>query len=400
MTAQIVVMNGYGIAIASDSALSLGSIRTFETAEKIYPLKLPHRLAVLHCGSVNFGGIPFPVLIADWKRQLADKALRDADAYAENFLDWLEHHTEWFSDVRHENQFMRFVEARVSRIEEMIIEYREADEFLDVCERLTTWTAECEEAGFWEGIDPDDILKFSKTVITDINELIEASTEAKEILLANIDLFINYLAVCYASKVLVSQDFIPNATLVFAGYGDNEILPGYVSVDIAGVLKDKVGFSKGDSDTLSTDQSYLFGIFMPAQKDAMELFLRGVDWDNQKAVISRINEHFASISERITEINDGENPELDSFMETSLAEFEDKLYEATRETSEKNYLKDLRSSLVSLPLASLANVAKALVEIQGLRQTTAAQFNSVGGPTDVAIIETLEGFTWVQHKSI
>ena len=87
-------------------------------------------------------------------------------------------------------------------------------------------------------------------------------------------------------------------------------------------------------------------------------------------------------------------------METSLAEFEDKLYEATRETSEKNYLKDLRSSLVSLPLASLANVAKALVEIQGLRQTTAAQFNSVGGPTDVAIIETLEGFTWVQHKSI
>jgi len=400
MTAQIVIINGYGVAISSDSAVSLGSIRTFETAEKIYPLILPHRMAVMHCGAVNFGGIPFPVLIADWKRQLPGKALRDAEAYKENFIDWLDHHSEWFSDIRQEKQFMRFAESRTIRVGEMISEYREAGESLDINERLTEWTKECEDAGYWKGVRPADIHRVIEVLGDEIQEVIDSNVDAKESLNSNLKVFKNYLAVCYASKLLASQDLIPNATLVFVGYGENQILPGYVSVDIVGILKDKVGYEDTDSLTLTTERQHLFGLLMPAQHDAMNLFLRGVDWDIQENVINRVNDHFGGILSEIKVINDGKNSELDEFLDKSLEEFKEKLYEASDETSEDNYLKDLRGSLVSLPLASLANVAKALVEIQALRQTTAAQFNSVGGPTDVAIIEPLEGFTWVQHKSV
>ena len=38
MTSQVILGNGHGIAIASDSAVTVGNRRTYDTSEKIYPL--------------------------------------------------------------------------------------------------------------------------------------------------------------------------------------------------------------------------------------------------------------------------------------------------------------------------------------------------------------------------
>lgn len=400
MTAQIVVMNGYGVAISADSAVSLGSIRTFETAEKIYPLSQPHRMAILHSGNVNFGGIPYSVLIAEWKRQLSPKPLRNPEAYKVHFIDWLEHHSEWFSDSRSENQFMWFVEDRIKRVSEMISEYNEAQEEFVVSELLNKWIKECNDAGSWEGLKAQDVTNLVEGVRDEIQELLDEYKEAQKTLENDMDLFEEYLSVCYSSKILEGSDFIQNSSLVFVGYGENEILPSYILVDIAGVLKGRVANSVSDSHSVSTEQRNPFGLLIPAQRDAIDSFLRGYDWDFAQKLIESATTHFSSIMKQIKELNNGSNTDLDSYIESTLGTFEDEMEESRKTISEDKFLGDLRSSLSSLPIASLANVAKALVEIQGLRQTTSAQFNSVGGPTDVAIIEPLEGFQWVQHKSL
>ena len=209
-----------------------------------------------------------------------------------------------------------------------------------------------------------------------------------------------YISICYTSKILEGSEFISNAGLLFIGYGENEILPGYFQVDIAGVLKNKVAFADGDSHKVETSQQNLFGMIMPAQRDAMDLFLRGYDWELAQKLIEAASSQFKNVMTQIRDINAKSNQDLEDFLDSAISKFEDDLDESRSEISENDFLRDLRRSLSSLPLASLAYVAKALVEIQGLRQTTSAQFNSVGGPTDVAIIEPLEGFQWVHHKSI
>jgi hypothetical protein len=400
MTAQVVAMNGYGVAISADSAVSLGSIRTFETAEKIYPLALPHRIAILHSGSVNFGGIPYPVLIADWKRQLPTKPHRDARAYKDNFIDWLEHHSEWFSDQRNENQFTWFVEDRIKRISEMTQEYADAQEEFDLGELLIGWTKECLDAGTWQGLKSQDVSQLVQEVKDSIQNLLDTYPKAKEHIENHIDLFEEYLSVSYSSKILEGSDFISSATLVFVGYGENDILPSYVAVDIAGVLKGKVANSESSEGAVSTDQNTPFGLFMPAQRDAMDSFLRGYDWDFAQQFIESASEHFGTLMSKVIELNDGKNSELEEYLNEIIENFEDDLDSFRVNLSEDRFLVNLRRSLSSLPIGSLANVVKALVEIQGLRQTTSAQFNSVGGPTDVAIIEPLEGFQWIQHKSL
>ena len=56
MTSQLILGNGRGLALASDSAATSRTgqeRRTWEDATKIYPLRQPHRVAVLQAGGVN-----------------------------------------------------------------------------------------------------------------------------------------------------------------------------------------------------------------------------------------------------------------------------------------------------------------------------------------------------------
>jgi len=64
------------------------------------------------------------------------------------------------------------------------------------------------------------------------------------------------------------------------------------------------------------------------------------------------------------------------------------------------FLEPLRNAMAGLPVADLAVVAKSLVELQALRQTTTAEIGTVGGPIDVATISRDIGFRWIRHKTI
>ena len=57
MTSQLILGNGHGLAVASDSAATYGD-RTYEDATKIRGLKDPHRVAILQAGGVDLLGMP------------------------------------------------------------------------------------------------------------------------------------------------------------------------------------------------------------------------------------------------------------------------------------------------------------------------------------------------------
>ena len=92
MTSQLILANGFGAAVASDSASTLGATRkkprTYETAEKIPPLGDPHRLAALHNDAVHLLGMPVGVLIDEWKASLGSR-LQSVERYRDSFLTWL-----------------------------------------------------------------------------------------------------------------------------------------------------------------------------------------------------------------------------------------------------------------------------------------------------------------------
>lgn len=70
MTTQVVLMNGLGIALASDSAVTAGG-KVLNTSEKVFEMPHPHKLAILSSGRANFMGHPWEVLLSAWADTLA-----------------------------------------------------------------------------------------------------------------------------------------------------------------------------------------------------------------------------------------------------------------------------------------------------------------------------------------
>jgi len=67
---------------------------------------------------------------------------------------------------------------------------------------------------------------------------------------------------------------------------------------------------------------------------------------------------------------------------------------------DENYKDPVLSIVDSLPKSDLAEMAEAMVNITALRQHVSTEQETVGGPTDVALITKTDGFVWFKKKQI
>ena len=94
-SSQLILANGFGVAIASDSAASYFE-RTYEDARKIRRLRGQHLLAVMCAGEVNLLGMPVIALVGQWEKSLATR-LRSVTEYRDSFVAWLERNLDSWS---------------------------------------------------------------------------------------------------------------------------------------------------------------------------------------------------------------------------------------------------------------------------------------------------------------
>jgi|688.fasta_scaffold05066_5 hypothetical protein len=397
MTSQIAIINGFGVALASDSAMTLGETRIYDTAEKMVPLPLPHRIAVMHAGRVRIGNLPYSVLVSEWARQLGNKALRSADAYAKSFQDWLSNNPQWFPVNPQQSDALSFIESRADAIVGHYQANRENDENYQFADLLSRWTSEVQELPRLEGMTAVAALATFEKHKDQIEELLN------EYLAPVVgpdypkDSFLNYCAEFFSSS------WMTNATLTFAGYGEQEIYASYVSIRFHGFVDGRLSWIKGDSYALSPETNPLMAISLPAQRDAIDQYLKGYDTQMIDEIIERSDQERYELLNSIREKFEGDDQlleKLDKAVEETLAQFETQLPHTAGEYSERNYLVSLRRALAALPAASLVEVARSLIELQALRKTTTAQADTVGGPIDVALITPTDGFVWIRHKSI
>lgn len=402
MTSQIVLMNGFGLALASDSAMTVGSrTRTYETAEKIIPLPEPHRLAVMIAGNSRIGNLPYSLLLGEWTRQLGTKALRSPKSYYEHFIDWLESNSNLLAVDTEEAQVMRFVEERLAKIAEVYESVKSEDSDFELSELLEEWTAEVREGNRLEGLDEPDALNLFTKHSIEIDKRFEYFLKEIKNYEDERARVSSYLAAFYSSEFMARR--VTSSTLVFAGFGEREILPSFIQVGITGFAQGRITHRVNESWSLTADKNPLWGICLPAQRDAIDQYLSGYEKALLDELINLALEGLSELGERMLETVSMEDSEANAFRQLVSehhTELDNSLNETIRKYSEDNYLGSLRQTIASLSPADLVDVARSLIELQALRQTTTGQLNTVGGPIDVALISPLTGFEWVHHKTI
>jgi hypothetical protein len=90
MTCEVAVMNKRGVALAADSAITLGERKIYHTAEKLFQLSRVAPVAILTYGSADMMGVPWETIVKMFSRKLADQRFDSVEQYAEEFLRFIE----------------------------------------------------------------------------------------------------------------------------------------------------------------------------------------------------------------------------------------------------------------------------------------------------------------------
>jgi hypothetical protein len=138
-----------------------------------------------------------------------------------------------------------------------------------------------------------------------------------------------------------------------------------------------------------------------AQTDVVNSFLKGVDFRNLKflrryfAVVCRgLSQTFMKAVAVPAKEKGALASRLQKATETALANWDERILNHLKE---KHHI-PLLDAVSVLPKEELAALAEALVNLTSIKHKVSLRVETVGGPTDVAVISKGDGFVWIRRK--
>ena len=92
MTAEVVVMNKSGVALAADSKVTITSgygEKTYDTVNKVFTLSKVHPVGIMIFGSAEFMLYPWETIIKQYRAEKRNKSFATVDAWSDDFLKYV-----------------------------------------------------------------------------------------------------------------------------------------------------------------------------------------------------------------------------------------------------------------------------------------------------------------------
>lgn len=409
MTAQIVVTNKYAAAIASDSSMTVmaGSEarRTFATADKIFPLGAPHRLAVMHSGATDLLGVPYAVMVAEWRNFLEPRGLATVADYARSFQDWLESHPEHLPETQQKAFFGWMVRDFYLVVRADIIRYLEEDKLDSQDWSLPGVSASVTrlvEARRDQLASRDDLVGhdqlWAQGLARAYGDVVEKELEwvfddvPRSV--AGDDL-LREIAVLIALK---DEPYSRDGTLVFVGFGEGEIFPAQQVLECRGFLDGRLRKTPWDYAPISLDNNATVSPY--GQTEAVNTFLRAYHSAFLDSAHSRLDRTIQSVRSRLADTADLPDGLMDQVCAAAAEDAHAGIDDDYSQLSWDRFVEPMIGMVANLPAANLARMAESLVGLQVLRQMTQAEMETVGGPVDVGVVTRESGFSWLRRKTV
>ncbi len=397
MTAIVAVLNKHAVAIAADSAVTMGNThKVVNSANKIFTLSKYHPVAVMTYSNAAFMGTPWDIIIKEYRKQLKETSYPTVKDYLDDFIKFL-HSRDFFCGEKMQKRFM------VSLL----------DSFFELCRKEI---GRGNQAQIDKREEADIVLKLQECLVK--NKSAEKCEEFKDYKYSE---FKNYAYVeveAYAkSKGFADADTLcesffhyltakfseANYTgLVFVGYGESEIYPALwplnVTLGIDGRLKCHVD---NKNKAIISEEGPEAVIAPFAQVDVTQTIIRGINPSFQDIIYNVIDKSIKSFSGAITNILDG-TPATQA-VSTAVKGLDKNaiIKDITNQINHEMlsyYTNPLLNTVVALDKEDMANMAESFISLTSLVRRMQPGEETVGGPVDVAVISKGDGFVWINRK--
>lgn len=408
MTAELVIMNKEAIAIAADSASTIGS--KIYTTNKVFMLSKFCPIGIMIFGNAEVMGVPWELIIKLFRDYIVtDQPYERLEDYAHTFIDFLDNNKHLFP----KKQQIRWVEAiithnfiKIKKDFEKRLDRNSSSEnknhTIDVCINKQLERLESEVSLLWKNRSRAHIKMVSGPHYKLIDEIRDETFK-------DISLDTNSK---YKLERIAALSFYNNATgIVIAGFGQHDLFPVTVTYAIGGLINNQLVYEKSNENRITFNKPADIVPF--AQSDVINTYLNGIEpeFDRylQEDVIPTIIEtHVDGFVKYI--LSDLKEEIGDEKLLKKLTKNYNELKEEVKpiinnlksdmmKLKVKGNRKPIETAIAFLPKDELAIMAESLLTITSLkRKYSIFSLESVGGDIDVAVISKSDGFVWIKRK--
>jgi hypothetical protein len=427
MSSAIIFINKAGVAVAADSATTIGNRRAIlNTAQKIFPIGLQNnqQILVITFDNANFMGVPIELILKSYSKHIQDHNYfkNTLEEYMNDFIRYVEENQDELKINSREYNYLytlfyRVLAEYLEEIEERVLPESTKEEYNTIIHETLKKIVQENEDEIKDNIENDE----SKNLITEafLNtkypklleeifrdeyaEFIEKKTN-KKIEPEKIDLLDDVKVIFENFKTLIFEKIknkrlyqrYSQSGIYFVGFGQKSIYPSYYGFSAMALLNRRFVYENDYRREVSS--SYPAHYKTLAQDDSIEAFIIGVNWNSRVAIRNKVRN---LIDEKISslETDNAQDIVLLNNVKKNIHEEIDnlKLFKFLEKEKEDEFL----SSLSVMGVADMAEYAENLVSLQSLKRKYDLDSESnatVGGPTDVAVITKFEGFKWIKFK--
>jgi dsDNA-binding SOS-regulon protein len=392
MTAEVAILNTHGVALAVDSAVTVsvgGEKKVYNTANKLFTLSKYHPVGIMIYNNTTYMGIDWENIIKEFKNsKKKDKCDRLYD-YAEKFIKYVEEYPFITEEQQKDtlltmcyhiislvrNNFIYAIRNKFKSTEN--ITQKQATPILNtVIEKFLTQIKNVTQSTNY-ALDVDFMKKFE----IDIYKLIDDLFEKYKISLTQKEKILEII------KMNISKaNHLYNYTgIVITGYGDKEVFPSVYHCKICARIGKSFIFFNEEKESISYSST---AILMPfAQKEMVITFMSGIDPDLHKKIDQQLEIFMISLSGIVG-----------NSYKNRLIKAKNQFIKYLTNLQQEFYVYPIMEIVKSLQKLDLAEMAETLVNLTAFKRHISKDAETVGGPTDVAVITKGDGFIWIKRK--
>jgi hypothetical protein len=411
MTAEVAILNKMGVALAADSAVSIGgSGKVYNSANKLFALSKKHPVGIMIYGNAHFMSVPWEVVIKHYRNNfLKDKSFPLLEDYADDFVKFLKT-TNIFpeeNEIRYVHQHclmvLKGIQKKLKQDMDLFFagsggkKFTRAQILKEMRLIVNNWLIK--EASSKRKLIPAALSLKSKIIkkhSKSIGDLLSDFFKSSLNLNPNKKLVLDLTDVVF-KRIFSDVFFFSPTGVVFAGFGDDQIYPGLFGLKIEGRVESLLRVQNHGVEDISSSNS---AAIMPfAQHEMVDTFMCGIDPEYKKAILNGLEEQCKEVKTDIMPslgitLTVAQEAKLDALISAK----EKAISEALKKVERKHFVDPVLDSVGALPLDELAAMAEALVNLTSFKRRVTIVPESVGGPIDVAVISKGDGFIWINRK--
>jgi len=412
MTAVLGILNKQAVAIAADSAVTVGgpeNHKIFNRANKVFTLSKRHPVGIMLYNSASFMATPWETIIKMYRNKLGETSFPTLKEYQTNFLEFLALKNYFTNEVMQRSYFASFavniVDIEINNIviknrvlfenpseenKKQIITLIEA-QFNAVKGYVQGSKSICPE---FEKYTFDDFKRFSDVVF---EEIIKNRFSDNGVILpvALIELIKETIFCILSTK----ENRTNHTGLVFAGFGEDEIYPHLLPINVSMVFDNKLRYYLDEPNCADISDENSGAVRPFAQTDVINTILSGIDPELNNTFLNNFGTLFDKYNKFLLNTIGDSNPLLSKQIQSvDIRKLVGEYASMNQNILRENYINPLMNAVSHLSKEDLAEMAESLIYLTYLKRRITNAEESVGGPVDVAIISKGDGFIWIKRK--